>query len=487
MLDVFPVAIGYYVSPDLDDLDVEAQVGRLVDLLAPFGGVHRAWAHPVRDRGADAVQQRLNDWSSASADVASDGLAGHAAVGVPTSVPGASVLYWVGHGWSDGDRSALAHAHSPAAVGAAGVEPQQLAYALRSRQALLDAVLEGGVGDGWAMVVVDTCRSTQIKDAITEALLRQGPPQHILLVAVSAMGATTLGRFTDALQNLLSDTFRAEQRIPLRDLAAQLERVLGGDNVYERSIGNAALTRIYPPVAAWMCAPMDTIRHLEDVLNDLSPDERWHFLVKARGSEQGEVSWFFEGRHEETAEIIAWLRDADSGMYILTGRAGSGKSALLGNLLVYSLPDLREALIRRGLITLPVPGELPPAEVFDVVIHLSGLTLKQVTSRVAVAVGLGDLPSQNTPSLGIANDIDWLTENLAALASGGRPLTILADALDEAIDPLDTAGSLLARLAALSGVRVLVGTRPSTNETPDAPADDQNLLDALSAGRFGAS
>ena len=49
MLDVFPVAIGYYVSPDLEDLDVETEVGRLVELLAPFGGVHRALASIFRD------------------------------------------------------------------------------------------------------------------------------------------------------------------------------------------------------------------------------------------------------------------------------------------------------------------------------------------------------------------------------------------------------------------------------------------------------
>ena len=36
-------------------------------------------------------------------------------------------------------------------------------------------------------------------------------------------------------------------------------------------------------------------------------------------------------------------------MLIVTGRAGSGKSAFLGNLLVHSLPDLRSVLVRSGL------------------------------------------------------------------------------------------------------------------------------------------
>ena len=140
MVEVFPIAIGHYSSPDLEDLDVETQVGRLVDLLAPFGGVHRAWAHPPRDRGANAVQKRLSSWASLSTDVDNDALADRGAAESPDGAPESSVLYWVGHGWSNGHLSALAHAHSPVAVGAAGVAPQQLAYALRARRALLDAV-----------------------------------------------------------------------------------------------------------------------------------------------------------------------------------------------------------------------------------------------------------------------------------------------------------------------------------------------------------
>ena len=210
-----------------------------MDLLAPFGGIHRAWAHPPRDRGADAVQKRLNDWTSLPTDMSSDAIADDAADDSPDGAPGPSVLYWVGHGWSNGRLSALAHAHSPAVVGAAGVAPQQLAYALRSRRALLDAVFEGGDEDDWAMVVVDACRSSQVVDAITKALADEDAPPRVLVVAVTAEGATPLGRFTNALQNVLLDSFKADQRIPLRDLAAQLEQVLGDVNVYQRRLGNA--------------------------------------------------------------------------------------------------------------------------------------------------------------------------------------------------------------------------------------------------------
>jgi WD40 repeat protein len=480
VVEVFPVAIGYFTDPGLPDLEVDAQVGRLVDLLAPFGGYQHRWAAPARERGAGAVQNRLLEWATPACNSGGGSVAG-------------SVLYWVGHGWSDGIRAALAHAESPARVGAAGVTPEQLADVIRTRQAQADDDTpaegtrqdEGEGSGGWALVVVDTCRSRRFVELLVAALKAHDPPRRVLLLGVSGQGATTLGRFTDALRTVLHTTYMANGRIGLTELAAQFPRLLPGCEVSALGdLSGAELVPVFPPVASWMSAPLDTVRHLEDVLEDLSPDERRHFLIKAQGAEYGEMSWFFEGRQQERAQIVAWLKAHRSGMLIVSGRAGSGKSALLGNVLVHSLPELRDALARRGLITTLDPTEGPPEGVFDAVIHLSGLTLPQITGRIAAAAGLGPLPSRTDPTVGIATDLDWLAEHLTdpdTTPAGrlGRPFTVLADALDEAIDPLDTARSLLGRIAALPGVRVLVGTRASTHETPDAPAEDTNLLDAL--------
>jgi WD40 repeat protein len=479
VVEVFPVAIGQYADPGLVGLDAKTRAGRLVDLLAPFGGQHQPWAHPARERGADAVQHRLRAWSRTRSRAAHNA---HSADPAVSGLARASVLYWVGHGWSDGTRTALAHAKSPAAVGESGLEPQQLAQAIRARQLAAQACGQAGQVEGWALVVIDTSHATAIADAVMAALHGPDAPGRLLLIAVPD-AAVPAGGFPSVLAGLLEATFQAEPEILLRDLAGELERVLGPGSVYQRGLGDAALVRTWPPVASWMSAPVDTIRHLEDVLAGLPRDERSHFVAKAQGAEHGELCWFFEGRQHETAQISAWLQQADSGILVVTGRAGAGKSALLGHVLVLSLPDLRDALARRGLITLPPPATLPPGDVFDVVIHLSGLTLAQATGRVAAAAGLGRLPSVADPALGVANDLDWLAGQLPTVpANRGRPLTILVDALDEAIDPLDTARSLLARIAALPGVRVLAGTRASTHETPDTPARDHNLLTALGAG-----
>ena len=153
LIEVFPVAIGHYADAGLTGTDTQVQVGRLIDLLAPFGGQHRPWKHPARGRGADAVQRRLREWASA-----------------PSTGPGSSVLYWAGHGWSDGSRIALAHAESPAAVGASGIDPRQLAEAIRERQAIVEARGEARDGGGWAMVIIEAGHATQIADAIMAEL-----------------------------------------------------------------------------------------------------------------------------------------------------------------------------------------------------------------------------------------------------------------------------------------------------------------------------
>jgi DNA-binding SARP family transcriptional activator len=246
-VDVFPVAIGYYADADLADLDVEAPVRRLVDLLAPFGGRQRPWGHPAQDRGADAVQRRLREWPGPQPPVGGAGELDGSAADPPT---GCSVLFWAGHGWSDGTHTALAHALSPAAVGGSGLEPRQLAQAIRARQAHARAHEQAGDAGGWAMVIVETSHAVQIADAVVAALHGPDAPARLLLVAVPGDSAVPTGRFTAVLANLLAGTYRAERRILLRDLAAQLERVLGPGNVHQRALGEAALIRMDPPLTS---------------------------------------------------------------------------------------------------------------------------------------------------------------------------------------------------------------------------------------------
>lgn len=452
-VEVFPVAIGLYDHHEA--LDVAAEVRRVVELLEDVGGYEVPWLTNMADRGADAVNARLSVWSNPSAPVD-------------------TVLYWVGHGWSDGQDASLAHARSPAAVRTLGVIPAQLSEPVRTRQ--ITAV------GRWAIVVADTCWSSRFIDLVQAQLAADAHgADAVMLVGVSGDGATSLGRFSNALAACIQENFRAARVIELWQLVQEMDRRLPEGLVIGRRLGDAALVRRVTPLAGSLPAPLDLLRDVEEAMAELGESERRHFLTKAQAAEEGEVCWFFEGRQRERSEIVQWLRTAESGMLVVSGRAGSGKSALLGHVLMHSLPDLRDVLIRAGLVD-PLPaGELPQDHVFDDVINLTGVTLHALVRRIALVASLGE-PSTVTDSVTTsAVDMDWLLDGIGARAG---TLTLLVDGLDEAQDPIGVARGVLRRVAALPGVRLVVGSRPSTRETPDHPTpNEENLLVALGVRR----
>ena len=104
------------------------------------------------------------------------------------------------------------------------------------------------------------------------------------------------------------------------------------------------------------------------------------------------------GRGAERKKIAQWLRTRPSGMLIVTGPAGSGKSALLGNVLVYTNPELRGLLIQAGQFE-PIPDEQrPPDKVFDAVVHLTGMTTGELVRRLAEAAGLSPHRQARSPA-----------------------------------------------------------------------------------------
>ncbi|TCO54363.1 WD40 repeat domain-containing protein [Actinocrispum wychmicini] len=434
-VEVFPVAVGVYAHHPHLDVDPEVEV--VTDLLADFGGVVVGWDTPAAERGDDAIGQRLRQWSS--------------------SAPGDAVLYWVGHGESDHRAAYLAHAQSPKPIGAEGIDPRRLAYHVARHE-------DAGADQSWTIVIVDTCKSARFVELLNAALDDLQSARRLLLIGTSGEGSTSLGRFSFALRTALDDIYRANETVELWDLGKQLKRLLPGAAVVAKNVETATLRR-RTPLPAGFTATVDVVAEIEAVLAALSDDEIRHFVPKAQGAELGEISWYFEGRETERRRIVTWLRDRRDGLLVVTGKAGSGKSALLGNVLVYSQYRVRDALVRHGLIQSLDDDQQPPDGVFDAALHLTGLATPDIVHRLAVAFDLG-----TPPDVGHA---DWLCERMTAA-------TILMDALDEAVDPLTIARSIIRPLAAIPSVRVVVGTRRSTAEGPDRPDPvDQDLLDAL--------
>ncbi|WP_053739118.1 AAA family ATPase [Nocardia sp. NRRL S-836] len=441
-IEIFPLALGHYGDPGLPPLDgVDAEVSTLAQLLADFGGVVTDWSVPMRDRGSDAVESRLALWSGSEHPF--------------------SMLYWAGHASANRAEPRLQHARSNERENRPGISSDRIAAAIAPRSR--------DESEHWHIVVIDTCWSAAFVQKVSAAIDAMPGDRQFLLIGTSGDGATNLGRFTAALRYVLRHNFGASDRISLWDLAGELRRTLPRAEVIPKKItDDAALHRTTPLTGA----PLDVIDEINAVLADLSADERGHFIPKAQGGELGELSWYFQGRRSECERITAWLASHDHGLLVVTGAAGSGKSALLGYLLAQTRPKLRSVLTRHSLITELTPEQRPPENTFAAVMHLTGLSTQDALAHITAELGL-DNPDSGAS---LTERIDRLLADVARRA----PLTVLADALDEAVDPLTIANALLRRLAALDGVRVVVGTRRDTSEGPDQPPSERrNLLDAL--------
>src|SRR5262249_48911920 len=137
--------------------------------------------------------------------------------------------------------------------------------------------------------------------------------------------------------------------------------------------------------AATVTMTLDAYAELRHVVADLPTQVRSHFLAKAQGAEVGELAWHFCGRDAELTSLSAWLRDAEGGLRVVTGEAGSGKSALLGHLVVLGNEELVDALSRAAVMPPPPPAARPPAGAFDAIVHLTGKTLIEAVREVAEA------------------------------------------------------------------------------------------------------
>ena len=113
------------------------------------------------------------------------------------------------------------------------------------------------------------------------------------------------------------------------------------------------------------------------------------------------------------------------GMFVVSGVAGSGKSALVGMLLATSDDAVTEALANIGYGR--VPDDLRPA----------GVVVRRSDSSSAAAPS--PTPSRRFGSAQSSTPERISTRSLTRAVREGRRLTVLVDALDESRDPLTIA------------------------------------------------
>ncbi|MER6846987.1 AAA family ATPase [Streptomyces flaveolus] len=245
------------------------------------------------------------------------------------------------------------------------------------------------------------------------------------------------------------------------------------------------------------CLPNPGHKGIEPVLKASAHQVGWtraqldtFWISRAAGaSELDSPGWYFTGRTELVKRILSFLTGAE-GVLIVTGVAGSGKSALLARTVTLSDSRFRADETYRELVT-QIPAELQVPEGSVDAAVLARNTDPDELAR-ALCEALEADPGEGIPSRAagpVSGHLARLRNLLQSEArQRGEPLTLVIDGIDEAKNPTRVITDLLRPLSDLRmpderpGVRLLLGirsTRPDTSAAAEAPASRAQTPDLL--------
>ncbi|KAK1176683.1 ATP-binding protein [Streptomyces sp. NBS 14/10] len=194
-----------------------------------------------------------------------------------------------------------------------------------------------------------------------------------------------------------------------------------------------------------------------------------YWLARASGrTDDDDPGWYFSGRQTLMQALVEFVH-AGSGVLVVTGAAGSGKSALLARLVTLSDP-LFISRFEDMIETVPTPLRPRPHAV-DAAVLARGKPSLALIEDLLAALGVegtgGELPLQAL-----------LDQVAAACADASEPVTLVVDGLDEAQEPtacLSDVIAPLARLRATNGepaVRLVLGMRSSAQHAEGGKLQD---------------
>ncbi|MCT9112818.1 hypothetical protein N4G69_45985 [Streptomyces mirabilis] len=350
------------------------------------------------------------------------------------------------------------------------------------------------------LVMVDSCFSGRLAEELDRTLKALHPDRHalsslVVLAAGNEDSTPRLRAFTSALAAVhahCADEANgyARSHLSWEDFHTILDTVWDPAQMADlhvlwppRSVSRRLAARELSP-----CLPnpghTDTTL-LEDARSQLGwtrPDVDDYWITRASGQMSGDAGWYFTGRTALVTRMNTFLAGSDSTL-IVTGQAGSGKSALLARLVTLSDPRFCGNPIYRPYLE-AIPEELRvPTGAIDAAVLARNTDPQELSAALYRA-----LTGQPVPAGADASEL--LRDRASTtLDLTGRPLTVVVDGIDEAKTPRRIITDVLGPLAALhsdgrNAVRLILGIRssppPSRHTLPvkDTHAD-RGLLDLL--------
>ncbi|MFE7584845.1 AAA family ATPase [Streptomyces gardneri] len=361
------------------------------------------------------------------------------------------------------------------------------------------------------LVMVDSCFSGRLEDELKTTLKglrqeRRALASLVVLVAGDDQSRPRLNAFANVLRAVRahcedqSNGF-AEPHLSWQDWKSIVSEVFDqstmADIVYAWPTSSASTEKAQEHLSP--CLPNPGHVRSEPVLKASSRQVGWtraqldtFWIARATGtSEPDSPGWYFTGRTGLIKRILAFLSGTE-GVLIVTGLAGSGKSALLARTVTLSDTCFRADETYRALVA-AIPEELQVPEGSVDAAVLARNTDPDELARV-LCDALDDASGRPAPP-GADGDGGGHLARLRRLVRSqarerGEPLTLVVDGIDEAKNPTRIITDLLRPLADLRmpderpAARLLLGIRSTRPGTPaaDAPitrTPTPDLLDLL--------
>ena len=312
-----------------------------------------------------------------------------------------SILVWTGHGREWDTQHILVTAETEAqpttdtVIYTADLSRTIIAEA---RRRSIATRADGALS--WAVVVLDCCAADHGLREIVRLLTDPGRPLPVpvAVLATTTGGAGYAGGFASGLRQAVEEVGWEERNS--REISVLTVLRKAGDQLETGAVLAAD--------------QFDFKEHGPKITNPRYEGGAVGPLVPQR----------FVGRRSEKRAVRDWLRRAPRGVYVISGEAGVGKTALIAELAASS---------KGG----------------HVVLSLVQRTLGQALLLLERAYE-AYLPGE------ALDRVERVTQAMAAAARELGRITVYADSLAEAVDPVQLAGTLVARLARTDAVRVIV-------------------------------
>ncbi|MFF9819057.1 AAA family ATPase [Streptomyces sp. NPDC014006] len=387
------------------------------------------------------------------------------------------------------------------------VQRRQLATAVRTSD-IIAAALDSHVKN--VLVIVNACYAGKLDRELTDLVKDIGPErwqqcQLDVLVTCDHNQTVQVRRFPTVLRSVY-DRLRTSagittEYLSVAEFMAEYERALrAGDRKLHR------LRRLVDGSgyeAPSPCLPNPGYRHAKDLLGAgerQATTTEHYWLDRATGrTHESDDGWYFRGRKALNRKVAEFLSPHHKrGVLLITGSAGSGKSAVVARAVVLSDSRFRADPLFKAAVELTDAEAIPPEGAVNAAVLAHRRNAAQVAGDLLRELGV------QPEKVGPAEDqvVRWKGQLLDFVRAAGRPITLVIDGLDEASERQRIVHDVLGPLspfcqpaAAVPGqrqeddpavtepaVRLLIGirsTRPPVVSEGLVADDDHGLLNEL--------